>query len=462
MICARDAGQALPLGLFFMLGAAAVMYFVFNSGRAVDEKLRITNAADGAAYSVAVLEARALNFDAYSNRAIVANQVAIAQAVSLASWLHYFGAGVDNADALADVASSWIYDPLEYPRLARVVAGFGGTAYVDHLGGGVTDGAIRALDEGLAAIVSAHDLVSQALSRSQSVLHGALGAGTAQRALANEIVHRIDPAMTAELVAGSHGFDAFTRAYSKGDPAGDGRGRLAETVLSSRDAFTAERRWSIGGPDIWPLQRNVELKRRGGTDLINYDEWRAIDTLEHEGQRLRKGSWRWRRTSLAWGAAAADNGEGTPGTGFHGGTYVDNRRTTKMYAEPSMLDLAELGARFSGLPTTRDLARLEQSGTAATGVSLRVSKPRPSLRMSGGVSLIQPSGRLQRFDATPPGDEIAALSRAEVFFERIDERTDGRREYPSLYSPYWEVRLVSPTAIDRAWAAARQEGALLP
>ncbi|MBS0553370.1 MAG: hypothetical protein JSS47_12720, partial [Proteobacteria bacterium] len=268
MIRARNAGQALPLGLFFMLGSAAVMYFMFNSGRAVDEKLRITNAADSAAYSVAVLEARALNFDAYSNRAIVANQVAIAQAVSLASWIHYFDTGVDNADALADVASSWIYDPEEYPRLASIVAGFGGTAYLDHLTGGVTDGAVRVLDGGLAAIVSAHDLVSQALSQSQSIIHTALSAGAAQRTLANDIVHRIDPAMSAELILTSHGFDAFTKAYRKDDRDGDGRGRLAETVLRSRDAFTAERRWSIDGPDIWPLQRNVELKRRGGTDLI--------------------------------------------------------------------------------------------------------------------------------------------------------------------------------------------------
>lgn len=462
MMRTRNAGQALPLGLFFMLGSAVVMYFMFNSGRVVDEKLRITNAADSAAYSVAVLEARALNFDAYSNRAIVANQVAIAQAVSLASWIHYFDTGVDNADALADVASSWIYDPEEYPRLASLVAAFGGTAYLDHVTGGVTDGAVRVLDEGLAAIVSAHDLVSQALSQSQSIIHTALSAGAAQRTLANEIVHRIDPAMSAELIVTGHGFDAFTKAYRKDDPDGDGRGRLAETVLRSRDAFTAERRWSIDGPDIWPLQRNVELKRRGGTDLINYDEWRAIDTLEHQGQRLRKGSWRWRRTSLAWGAAEADSDDGASGTGFHGGTYADNRRTTKMYAEPSMLDLDELGARFSGLPTTRDLARLEPSQSARTGVSLRVSKPGGSLRMSGGNSVVQPSGRLRQFNAAPPGEEMAALSRAEVFFDRIDERRDGGREYPSLYSPYWEVRLVSPTADDRAWAAARQEGALLP
>lgn len=462
----RSHGQALPLGLFFMLGTAAVMYFMFNSGRAVDEKLRITNAADGAAYSVAVLEARALNYDAYVNRAIVANQVAIAQAVSLASWMHYFRSGVDNAQALGDVASSWIYNPDDYAGLSQVVGSFGGTAYLDYLSGGTPgnalDGAVSMLDGLLATMVATHDMVSQALSLSQSVLHASLSAGAAQQALANDIVRRIDPAMSAELIPLSHGFDAFTRSYSRRGQSGDERGRLADTILQSRDTFARERRWSIAGPDIWPLQRNVELKRRGGTELINYDEWRAIDTLEHEGQRLRKGSWRWQRTSLAWGAAEADSGDGEPGTASHGGSREDNLQTTKKHAEPSMLDLNSVGARFSGLPATRDLAQLDPHESSSTGVSVRVSKRRAALRTSGGSSIVQPSGRLRQFDAEVPGDVMVALSRAEVFFDRPEVRPDGKAEYASLYSPYWQVRLASPSDLDRAWAAARQDGVFLP
>lgn len=459
-------GQALPLGLFFVLGSAALMYFMYNSGRAVDEKLRITNAADSAAYSVAVLEARALNYDAYANRAIVANQVAIAQAISLASWIRYFQSGVDNAEAIADVAAGWIYDPDEYPELARVVAAFGGTAYLDHLSAGAfaagLNGTVSRLDALLANLVSAHDVVSQALSASQAVLHAALSSGAAQQLLANDIVRHIDPAMSAEIIPASHGFDAFTHAYGREATNGDERGRLAETVLRSRDRFAAERRWSISGPDIWPLQRNVELKRRGGTELINYDEWRAIDTLEHEGQRLRKGNWRWRRTSLAWGAAEADSGDGRPGRASHGGSYDDNLQTTKKYAEPSMVDLNSVGARFSGLPITRDLARPDTSDFASTGVSIRVSKPRTELRLSGGSSSVQPSGRLRQFDTETPGDVMAALSRAEVFFDRPEVRPDGQTEYASLYSPYWQVRLASPSELDRAWAAGRQDGLFLP
>lgn len=453
-------GQALALGLFFLFACAAVLYLMFNSGRAVDEKIRLTNAADGVAYSVALMEARALNYDAWTNRAIVANQVAIAQAVGLAAWLRYFERGVANASLLAGLAGSWIYQPDDYPDLLRLLAAFAGTAYADTLGGQPIAGALPALERSLATIVAAHDGASRALTGSQALLHASLATGAAQQALASELVRRIDPAMSAELIPASHGFAGFTRRYGRNEPEGDRRGRLAELTTRALDDFSRERRWSIEGPDLFPLQRNVTLKRRGGTELIGFDQWRALDTLEHEGQRLRKGRWRWQRRSIAWGAA--ETGSAEDGRGEHGGSYRDNPKTSKTYAEPSMRDLDRVGASFAGLPDTRGLADLSAGPATSTGLSLRVSKPRSALRLSGGSSQVRPSGRLRQFDAPVPGDAFAALARAEVFFERTVARDDGRGGLPSLYAPYWQVRLASPTAADRAWAAARQQGAALP
>ena len=43
---APQRGQALVLGLFFVFATAAVLLLMFNGGRTVDEKLRLTNAAD--------------------------------------------------------------------------------------------------------------------------------------------------------------------------------------------------------------------------------------------------------------------------------------------------------------------------------------------------------------------------------------------------------------------------------
>ncbi len=104
----RNCGQALVLGLFFLFATAAVLLLMFNTGRTTDEKMRLTNAADAVAWSVATVEARALNYHAYTNRAIVANEVAVAQAISLISWMHYFETAVEK---LADPTRSDILQP---------------------------------------------------------------------------------------------------------------------------------------------------------------------------------------------------------------------------------------------------------------------------------------------------------------------------------------------------------------
>ena len=77
----RQRGQVLPLATLLLLAVAATLFYMFNGGQLVQEKLRLTNTADAVAYSAGVFEARMLNYDAYANRAIIANQIAIGQAV---------------------------------------------------------------------------------------------------------------------------------------------------------------------------------------------------------------------------------------------------------------------------------------------------------------------------------------------------------------------------------------------
>lgn len=79
----RGAGQALILVMAIVLIASVVVFLVFNSGRAVNEKINLVNAADAAAYSGAQIAARQLNFMAYTNRAMIANEMAIGHMFSL-------------------------------------------------------------------------------------------------------------------------------------------------------------------------------------------------------------------------------------------------------------------------------------------------------------------------------------------------------------------------------------------
>lgn len=72
--------------VLFLAVVTLSLVFLYKAGKVTSEKMRVQNAADAAAYSVAVTEARDLNFMAYTNRAMVANEVAIGQFVGMASW----------------------------------------------------------------------------------------------------------------------------------------------------------------------------------------------------------------------------------------------------------------------------------------------------------------------------------------------------------------------------------------
>lgn len=92
----RQRGQALVFSLFAAMLIIVSMYAMYSMNSQAVEKIKLQNTADAAAYSVAVAEARDYNFSAYTNRAMVANQVAVAQFVGLTSWFRNMSAFANN------------------------------------------------------------------------------------------------------------------------------------------------------------------------------------------------------------------------------------------------------------------------------------------------------------------------------------------------------------------------------
>ncbi len=82
----RQKGQAIVFGLIFVGVIVLALLALFDQSQLVRSRVQIENAADAAAYSQAVHLARQLNFTAYTNRSMVANEVAIGHLVSLLSW----------------------------------------------------------------------------------------------------------------------------------------------------------------------------------------------------------------------------------------------------------------------------------------------------------------------------------------------------------------------------------------
>jgi hypothetical protein len=84
-----QCGQAMVFVLLMMGMVLLSLTFLYKAGKLTSEKMELQNAADSSAYSFSLIEARDLNFTSYLNRAIVANEIAIAQAVGILSWTTY-------------------------------------------------------------------------------------------------------------------------------------------------------------------------------------------------------------------------------------------------------------------------------------------------------------------------------------------------------------------------------------
>jgi len=466
----HQRGQVLPLGLVFLAICCVSLLFMFSSGKAVDEKLTVVNAADAAAYSAGIAQARALNYEAYVNRAIIANELAIAQSMSMVSWMRYFQATVRNV---------WGLDELVGEHLIvggiPIVAAITGTAYLDWWTGGQGLDEIVEIVEYVNAlgVMNLHAGAVIALRASQLATDLAFSTGLLQQNLAQEVARRSDASLDVEIVPASRvDLAGFTRTYGRKSSSGDERGRLADSVLRSRDAFTASRGFTHQSPSPisagGKLQKNVQLRKRGGTDLVNFDEWQAVDTLA-----VHRTMWGCGRIFKRWcspeevsisGAARSETALSPSSSGGYGsyGRSTEENPDTTSNALGYNQDLREVGAvLWLGLSDNQDLADLDTRRDPRVGLSFFVSKPENTSRIAGRNPNVRPTGQLQVFDAAAPGNVVASLARAEVFFFRPDARPDGRRELPSLYSPYWQARLVAPTTADRIYAAERQNGLAL-
>ncbi len=114
-------GQA-SVFVLAMIGVVLVsVLFLYQSGRLTSEKMQLQNAADAAAYGASTLEARSLNFSAYTNRAMVANEVAVGQLVGLLS----FADELKTTEEYADVYVSMIETFAEIVVDACAVETFG-------------------------------------------------------------------------------------------------------------------------------------------------------------------------------------------------------------------------------------------------------------------------------------------------------------------------------------------------
>lgn len=420
----RGQVSVFLLPLLAVLVAAA--WWAFETGQAVIEKQRLRDAADVAALSGAVWQARALNFESTMNRAIIANEAVIAQSVSLRSWSAYMNRLLPGAAAV--------------------------TAYVPYLNAAtsalqrwwtVFD---RALQPSLVALETATGAIERDLAAAARVMHAATL--TVVPAVVRDTVEAVDPRFRlssggeAALVAWAAAWVRFTSFYG-----GAWRWRQQDVVYRSLDGFTSSRGFTLS-----PLlgSRLLRFEKRGGTELLGFETWRAIDTLSlHQPRYVIFGPMR-ERSAIAWGGA--EQGIGSALRGSHGGAWNRNPRAARA-AETSV----QRQRTWLGLPSMYDLSAAQRAEFDPPRIAVRLrlagDARRGAARLLGFDRVLRPSGEGLGLADAGDGDFFAE-SVASTPFDRPDRRRDGAVELPSLYSPYWRSALVEARVAERASAAA--------
>lgn len=423
----RQIGQALLVLVALLATLSLALVTLFDSGQLVIRRAQLANVADAAVLSAAVAEARGLNFAASMNRAMVANEAAIAQSVSLRSWSSYMRELLGNVGAV----TRWVpYLGPAAETLSRSWLGFD-----------------RALQPSLVGAEAAFALAIPALSAAQRVMiesSGLAAADVLQRSLTeNGARIRLSPGGELLVARSLAEVPAFTERL-----VGERSTRQRSVISASRDSFVRERNRRLSPPLAGSI---VRFERRGGTELLGDGQWRGLDTLSlHARSGILFGRWR-EQVPVGWGAAS--NGGPTPLRGFHGGSRSVNPRATGL-AEAAM----RAASSYRGVAPAHEL-RLRRDRQRPRRVwTIRVVQSRESLALADrwlGISrLITPDGHGVDVGGALHGDGIFASAAAEVFFERYEQRRDGREELASLFNPYWRARLTRVSAADRLLAGA--------
>jgi len=178
----NQKGQAAVFVLALLGVVLLCAVFLYQSGRITSEKMQLQNAADSAAFGAMVLEARSLNFTAYTNRAMVANEVAVGQLIGLLSWAD----GLTQTEEYADVYTTAV-EIAGQALAAILIETVGGAAIVEALTDFITGaidtmaGIITAVGEAIEAVldvvvspsIAVLSTINETYSLSQRIYHGA-------------------------------------------------------------------------------------------------------------------------------------------------------------------------------------------------------------------------------------------------------------------------------------------------
>lgn len=446
----RQKGQAIVWLLGTMAASAAVMLGVYTVGQLTVAKQKTVNAADAAALAGATVQARVLNLVAYNNRSIMANEVFLAQSLSLESWLDYAQRTGDNISIITN------FIPYVGPAIARVVK------QAATLAGQARNGVGRFID----FLIPTMEGIKRGFEYGHMVVLGA--GGVLAEDAANRVVAankaafndhgdagvQMDNSSGVRFVtffANEQQWQRFTKQYRRNE-----RTDARQVLLDSRDPFSVDRPGNFLFNITIPFVANED--KRGGTELRGFERWEAQDTLDIAMWDFTKMEWDWDDAiPVGWGRANADQ------RGTAGQRWGDHPVDTLAYQQGR----SHSHRQWSGVPSLWDLKDTSAANRANLHIDFLVAVQRPqantmtSQNLGMGAAYDTPTGSPE-MNETLSGNKLSALSKGVVFFERPRRglgndataspllRPDNAKEYGSLYSPYWQARVTDLTQGEKA------------
>lgn len=324
-ISRRESGQAALFALLLIPTAIVATLLVFNTGQITANKLRVQNAADAAAFSAMELQARQMNLDAYLNRAMLANEVAIGQAVSILSWSRYaYRAGDNIQEVLGKIKDVSKFIPYVGSVIASAIQAW--QQVIKTSSKAVGDPNYGAGVLYAKAFLPLANNMDAAYAGAQQAFNLTLGVSTPRGAVQETVNQMVDlnapgaeviayPATALEYWAERRNFVTTWGGHANpkdGDPGG--RTRMASMINQGMQPFTANRDHGFGSPSLLDISlyvAGIESHKYGGTQLAQGKDgnyiWSAADTVHTWVWYRRYGIFGGKKTiynkSWGWGGA---------------------------------------------------------------------------------------------------------------------------------------------------------------
>ncbi len=390
----RQRGYLSVLLLPILTGLLLLTLALIGNGQQLRQHYYRQTMVDNLAISAAVLMAREMNLLAIMNRAILANQLSIAQLVGIASWYQMVASTSSNSATV----TAWV------PYLNAVTQQF--------------NQAVRRVEQPLKRVLET------GITLQHGLLRGIMQAQTMVRLSFASLIprtltdiaklHKLDDVQWRLLHApGLFEFPLRWWSYLPRQRSGSDNQQLAELMQDSLDPFSKARSYD------WLRLGIVRLRKAGGSELTVTTagswNWQALDTVSLHARLL------WLRREIPWG---------------YGSSYLQQ---AIQGLEPSQFgDSRRINNRASRL---------------ARALQQRLRASPPTMHYYHRADLHKQLPQVIVLSGTAVAKSSVFFSRPKSLFAR----SDGVDEQPNLFNALWQSRLESLNAADKAVILALRE-----